>query len=218
MEIWSKKSILTQFEEEICWYVQHLYVYHSSLAIVCHCVDYYCTDGQKIAKRLCKQISKETAVLKSLLREYNAVCSTSFGSDDALSLPSALDPKSVEERLSALGTKFTSIATGNRRHILDAFSLYSRSQEELVMLKQEGQIMTQYRKQSIVAKICDLSDENTPFSHGTVSMLKTLLQKTELYIKQGYDTIAVMDNNDSSLSYYETDSDSSNFSGDSDSD
>ena len=182
------------------------------------CVLYNDADGQKIAKRLSKQISKETTLLKSLLREYNAVCTTSLKSDDTLTMPSALDPESIEGRLSALGTKYTSIATGNKRRILDAYSILSRSREELVMLKQESQMLVQYyeqRKQRVIAQLSNLSDESTTFSRGAVTMLKGLVERTGLYLEQGHHVVAAMDNSDNTVSY-ETDSDSSNFSEQSD--
>lgn len=60
----------------------------------------YCgLDGQKIAKKLSVQISKETNSLKSLLLEYNACISA----DSTISVAEALDPPTIEEKLRELG-------------------------------------------------------------------------------------------------------------------
>ena len=49
-------------------------------------------DGQKIAKKLCKGISRETTKVKHLLQEYNAVSSQMDSSFLSLSLEEILSP------------------------------------------------------------------------------------------------------------------------------
>jgi len=76
-------------------------------------------DGQKIAKKLSVQISKETKKIKSLLPEYNA-CQVVIGGDSA---PSLL----LEEALAAVLKPNSSLPFDSKRELIDAYIPLKRS-------------------------------------------------------------------------------------------
>ena len=57
-------------------------------------------DGQKIAKKLSQQLSKETNAIKILLQEHNA-CSNE--SCDEMTLSDAMDPSVIATKLEQVG-------------------------------------------------------------------------------------------------------------------
>ena len=71
--------------------------------------------------------------MKSLLQEYNALITDSTA---ALTIAEVLDPSVVASKLEAFGVFHTSV-TGKKRDIIDAYLLLHRSEEEIMMLKQE---------------------------------------------------------------------------------
>ena len=60
-----------------------------------------CTaDGQKIAKRLCLEIKRETKTIKSLLAEYHTCQSVSNpSSNELITMEDALKPSAIKARL-----------------------------------------------------------------------------------------------------------------------
>ena len=109
--------------------------------------------------------------MKILLREYNAVCNSPLKLDDSLTMAEALDPRTIEGHLSGLSRKYTSIATGNKCRIIDAYSMLCRSQEELVMLKKEVLLLVQYyeqRKKYVLVQLSNFSSQNNLFSQGQI--------------------------------------------------
>jgi len=97
-------------------------------------------DGQKIAKKLSVQISKETKKIKSLLPEYNA-CQVVIGGDSApLLLLEALDPS----LLAAVLKPNSSLPFVSKRKLIDAYIMMKRSSEEISMLDTEMENTTQY--------------------------------------------------------------------------
>lgn len=90
------------------------------------------TEGQKIAKKLCSQITKETATLQSLMVEYNAC----RASETELDLPDVLNPTVIESRLQSKGT-WCSLASGEKREIIDSYLLLCRCKEEIAMLQED---------------------------------------------------------------------------------
>ena len=53
------------------------------------------TDGQKIAKKLATQVTKETNSVKSLVYEYNAL-TRAGGESSEIGITEALDPHNIE--------------------------------------------------------------------------------------------------------------------------
>ncbi len=144
------------------------------------------SDGQKIAKKLSQQITKETLSMKCLLSDYNVLCATSMVYD-SLTMAEVLSTGILEGRLNGLGTSCSTVASGSKREIIDAFLIMQRSQEELVMLQQESQNVVLYYQQRqghINAKLYALSLFDDKFSRGTIAMLKTLLGNTTNYLKE----------------------------------
>ena len=94
------------------------------------------SEGQKIAKKLSQQLSKETSSIKCLLDEYNGRCATSKAYD-FLTMSEALSKGVIEGPLQGLGTSYSSIATGSKREIIDAYLTLTRAMEEIQMLQKE---------------------------------------------------------------------------------
>ena len=181
-----------------------------------HIHDYNYADGQKIAIKLSKRISKETASVKVLLREYNGVCNSPLKLDDSLTMAEALDPGTIEGHLSGLSRKYTSIATGNKHRIIDTYSMLCQSQEELVMLKKEVLLLVQYyeqRKKYVLVQLSNFPNQNNLFSQGAVAMLKQLLSDNDFYLKQGHLIIGAMNQGNTSIEAY-SDSDFSDDNSD----
>ena len=85
------------------------------------------SDGQKIAKKLSQQISKETNVIKPLLKEYNSCCTQPH---HELNIADALDPSVLAEQLEQSGSIIpASISSGKKREAIDAYLLIIRSKE-----------------------------------------------------------------------------------------
>ena len=100
---------------------------------ICQCSHDCLPDGQKIAKKLMGiQIGKETRSIKVLLTEYNAP-----SDEDQLSLVEVLNIQEVEARLQKYSVTCT-LATGEKRVVIDAYLALCRSEEELAMLSQEA--------------------------------------------------------------------------------
>ena len=74
---------------------------------------YTCVDGQKIAKKLSQQITKETSSMKRLLSEYNSICCTP-DAYDFLSFSEALSNGVIEGRLNGFGSSCSYLMTGSR--------------------------------------------------------------------------------------------------------
>lgn len=156
--------------------------------------------------------------MKTLLREYNGMCSASE-SYDCLTFSEAVAEGILESRLNGLGCSCPTIATGSRRHIIDAYLTYCRSEEEQLMLKQEGQLLVSYydNKQKIIwAKIMELSNNGDRISRGATALLKQLFNSTNISLKQARQTCSSFsDREDPSP---EDDYSSSDYSYDDDSD
>ena len=83
-------------------------------------------DGQKIAKRLSMQISKETAKLKKLIAEYNSC----HCDEPDLILADVLEPHS------------TDVGRKERHDIIQAYLRKKRSEEEIKLLLAEVEIFS----------------------------------------------------------------------------
>ena len=95
-----------------------------------------CIDGQKIAKRLAKNITKETRKATHLVQEYNNQC---IEESSPISLVDVLSPDSTFWNAEARSESFRV-----RREIIEAFLRMERSTEELELLKSEMKSTMQY--------------------------------------------------------------------------
>ena len=179
---------------------------------------YTCVDGQKIAKKLSQQITKETSSMKRLLSEYNSICCTP-DAYDFLSFSEALSNGVIEGRLNGFGSSCSYLMTGSRRQIIDAYLMFCRAEEELLMLQKEAKNLLQYynyREIVISAKLAELSSHDDQFHKGSVAMLKHLQRINRIYYNQAEKTCQSIQNNvatnwseycDSDLSDDESDND-----------
>lgn len=152
--------------------------------------------------------------IKSLLREYNAVCRSSK-LNDAITMAEALDPASIEERLKGLGSRYTTIATGKKRQVIDAYLGLCRSEEELQMLKNEAKNILYYyeeRGKCIAMKLGELSANDDLFSRGASAMLKQMLARNNILLEQGHVLNDAMTKKLVTTSPSDSDSDDSDFS------
>ena len=84
----SRRQYLLKFKKRYAGMSSCLFVWSQLLHVFCSLH----TDGQKIAKRLCKGISRESSKAKQVLEEYNAVSSQIESSFQSLSLEEVLSP------------------------------------------------------------------------------------------------------------------------------
>lgn len=148
----------------------------------------YHADGQKIAKKICLQITKEAKSIKSLLEECCGV------GDVAITLAEALDPSSIGTKLNSFGGWASSVISGDQQEARSNTSL-CRSGEELCMLKEDARSMVNYYQevQEIVcSKLASLSAGTDPFSRGSTSLLHSLLAKINNLLQQAHLTLQTM--------------------------
>ncbi len=170
------------------------------------------TDGQKIAKKLLFQISKETKSLQSLLQKYNACESDEAASD--LTIAEALDPANIEERLKTFGCLYAAVATGRKRQIIDAYLRLCRSNEELSMLKEDTSNMCIYyeeRKKCITDELRDQSNSDS-FSRGARAMLHQLLGCIERHLQDSYEVKDLLNKDTEDISSHLDEDSYSDFS------
>ena len=98
------------------------------------------TEGQKIAKRLSLQISKETKTLKALLQEFNACQTVTTGNSSTLTMGDVLDSSILSQKLHPSLHGYTS----DKQEIINAYLLMTRSGEELEMLQVEMKNVIEY--------------------------------------------------------------------------
>ena len=127
-------------------------------------------DGQKIAKRLSKSITKETATVRNTLVNYNSVLCT-IG-DQTCSLQDVLCPDSEFREPSDLA-----VTWGKKKELIQAYLLLKRSKEELALLEKERlntvdywfKLQSAINKHLLSLKLCD------KYSVGVIALLKTRL-------------------------------------------
>ena len=101
------------------------------------------TEGQKIAKKLSTQISKEGKSIRSLLEEYNACRLTSDTDSAEFTISDVFDPSILESKLQSLGI-WCSSASGERREIIDSYLILCRCKEEIAMLQEDAKNVVSY--------------------------------------------------------------------------
>ena len=94
---------------------------------------FFYVDGQKIATKLSKQITKETNNLKSLRHDYNA-CLSQDDSSGIIAIEKVLDPVKLEDWLRALGVWCLGTVP-EKIEVMDSYLMLCRSKEEQAMLK-----------------------------------------------------------------------------------
>lgn len=150
-------------------------------------------DGQKVAKRLSSQITKEGRAIRGLLDEYS-VCKAADDSTNVLTLQEALDPCIVGERLEEMGLFCETVASGKKREMIDSYLLLCRSKEEIVLLQKEAKNMAAYYsgvKQTVEDEITKQASSDL-FGRGAVALLHKLLQRITLLLAQANELLKVM--------------------------
>ena len=162
------------------------------------CYKLYClhvhdwVDGQKIAKKLSVQITKEGRNIRGLLEKYSVV--SAGDRSQALTLQEALDPELVESRLQAKGS-YTAIASGERRVIIDSYLMLCRSREEMSLLKLEAQnVVTYYEdmEQALEEELGRRSADVTDYNRGAISLCHGHLKRVKVLLAQGKEVLNVM--------------------------
>ena len=127
-------------------------------------------DGQKIAKKLSVQISKETKKIKVLIPDYNT-CRTIQG-EAMISLQEALDPVALSQTMYSESLH----PSKSRQEITDAYLMIKRTTEEISMLRNDIFHTIKYYddlKNAVEKALLPLSVEQDCFSRGAVSLLKS---------------------------------------------
>ena len=132
---------------------------------------HFYTDGQKIAKKLCAQIKKESREVLSMLVEYNAVQESPA---DVLCSSEAYDPCALRLRLQSLGLQTTGARLQERQEIMQAYLTLSRSIEEMELLKEDIKNVVSYYqkvKSVVLEEIENLSTKSDAVSRGDKALL-----------------------------------------------
>lgn len=171
-------------------------------------------DGQKIAKKLSVQISKETKNIKALLPVYNA-CQLVIGGGISVSMNEALDPFALSTVLHS-----KSSICKSKRELIDSYIMVKRSSEDILMLDIEMKNTIQYyenRKKTLLQLIASLSLREDPFGKGAVALLRKLCIEVDKQISEcselfaitdsGWPLIINQDESDSDLDSYSDESD-----------
>lgn len=140
---------------------------------------FYHAEGQKIAKKLSTQISKETLKIKALAQEYNA-CQSVTGHTNGLAIADALDSSTLAK---ILQPKLCEV-TPHRQELINAYIMLKRSSEEIQMLKSDMTHTVQYyenRKAVIMNAITSIGQEHA-YDRGARALLLSFQQATDLQV------------------------------------
>lgn len=147
-------------------------------------------DGQKIAKRLSKQITKETCSIKSLLKDINE----SGFHNDPLSLEEAFNPSILKLRLHSLGFEMPN-TMDNKREIIQAYLTRRRCEEEIQLLIADANNMVLYYsklKAEIIGTIEDLRLKTDLQSRGYAAMLWNYSTFVDKLLQQSHTALQFM--------------------------
>lgn len=139
-------------------------------------------DGQKIAKRLCGQITKETKLIQSVVEELQ--------DDASISLEEAMNPSNIGSKLGLLN-----LISEDQQDAIQAYLTLCRSKEEISMLKTDASMTINYYEQQrtvINDKMLALADETDAFSRGCKALLHRLLTKIDHLLEKGRLTLQTM--------------------------
>ena len=140
-------------------------------------------DGQKIAKKLCKGITKETCTARKLLDALNTSLSQADETFVPLALADVLSP--VSEFWQCPNQASSEIPVSIKRDIIEAHLLLKRCDEELLLLQTEMHNVIDYYNEkekkiiSVLHKIT--SDGTSQFHRGCISLLRKLQLEVELF-------------------------------------
>ena len=148
-----------------------------------------CIDGQRIAKKLSHQVTKETKKLTTLLEEYN-VCQLLVSSSSTqihVTLDEALDPDVLSCKLHTE----CGATSSKPQDVIEAYLQMTRSNEEIVLLENEMlntiQFYAEQRKSLLLVidqmKEAQLSESNA-FRRGAVALLHSLFRRTDKLYQQ----------------------------------
>ena len=142
------------------------------------CINGSLIDGQKIAQRLAKQISRETNRIKKHLQQYNAIESVlTCSSSQAIELKDVL---STQAEFWTMCTSTDSISTEpvpfSKQEIIHNYMylLTKRAEEELAILADDMRNTIKYynhQKMIVARKIEELTDELLHMSATTMSQI-----------------------------------------------
>ncbi len=161
-------------------------------------------DGQKIAKKLSTQITKETKKLKALLAEYNAC--RAFDGEAFVTFEDIVDVSKVQ---TVLATSPVFCHEDERRETINLYLTWMRAEEEIDLLSSEIDRVYDYYldKMNCIERVSsELCQTDGAFHKGAVALLWKLKKDTALMIKNCLNCIQQKDNiADSS---FDSDSDS----------
>ena len=164
-------------------------IFYSLLTLYCN---YVHVDGQKIANKLSKQITKITSTIRSLLARHNSLCKD-IG-ETSLSMSDILDVESeVWSHQSNQDTPgMVWISTSTKHDIIQSYMLIKRCEDEIAMVTDEMDCLKEYYRTQISvvsSTITDLeSKPSTAFTQGAISLLVKLKWSLELLLHKATTT------------------------------
>jgi hypothetical protein len=134
-------------------------------------------DGQQIAKRLSKNISKETGTAHNILVDYNSVLSTV--GKETCSLQEVLCPDAKFWEQSELSTMATTWDA--KKYLIQAYLMLKRSVEELALLEKEKLNTLEYwsKLKTVINQYLLSFQPSDKHSIGVIALLKTRLCDAE---------------------------------------
>ena len=150
---------------------------------------YLCiTDGQAIAKKLSKNISKETNKLRVHLEKYNAASLQVDPKYPMLMLTEILSPTCDLWMPTSYTSASMSVSTTARRDIIEAFLLLKRCEKELTLLKSDMSNVVSYWKsrenhtKNSLKKLTDEADQDLLYNSGCICLLKKHILEVQLIL------------------------------------
>lgn len=133
-------------------------------------------DGQKIAKKLSVQLSKETRNLKVLLEEYNACQTISSESTlhPYLTMNDILESSTLAKMLNPTLTMYKP----DRHEIINAYLMLTRSHEDMEMLQGEMENVLQYYDERVDANAIQKIRDDCRLDRGAHALLHKMLGDT----------------------------------------
>ena len=144
-------------------------------------------EGQKIAKKLSLQISKETKKIRELLPEFNA-CRSVSSECAPLEMEEALDP-------TTLTTIVDTSVSHSKREFIDTFLRIRRSDEEIAMLTMEMNCTVahyEHEVQAVLNCIESYTQKRDAFSRGAIALLRSLLCKHQVRLSESHHLHSIM--------------------------
>ena len=178
-------------------------VYHSTL--VFDLLFLYDADGQKIAKKLSIQISRETRKIKEFLPEFNA-CQNMIGESEIL-LEDALNPSKLTSIMQLNVDQSKQELTDSKRELINSYLTMKRADEELSMLTAEmSNTIHHYEREVGIVQKCieQYSNEVDAFSKGAVALLQAHLIRLQAQVKESCELFSPICMNDSSTTITDT--------------